>query len=342
MLLQRTLAGIAAHPNVGACILVGLGCEVNQIDALVETYDLCTCNLPGVLQARAEGYPGRPPALVIQQRGGIRKTVAAGVAAVEVLLPKLNAMVRTPEPLSELVVALQCGGSDGWSGITANPAVGLVSDEIVRQGGTVVLGETTEIYGAEHLLTRRAVSPEVAERLLAHVHWWEAYARAQGFRIDNNPTPGNKAGGLTTIYEKSLGAVAKAGSTPLMDVVDYAEPVRTRGLVFMNTPGNDWTAVTGLVAGGCTLVLFTTGRGSVFGFKPAPVIKIASNSALYAHMGDDMDLNAGRVLEGTPLAQVAGELLDLTVAVASGQRSRSEAQDVGEAEFVPWQTVGVL
>jgi altronate hydrolase len=328
-LIQRTLAGIARHPNVGACILVGLGCEVNQISDLVANYDLC-------------GPTGCPPGLVIQDLGGIRKTVQAGIAAVEKLLPAVNGIDRTPQPISELTLALQCGGSDGWSGVTANPVVGLVADAVVQQGGTVLLAETPEIYGAEHLLTRRAVSPEVGQRLVAHVRWWEERARRLGLEIDNNPSPGNKAGGLTTIYEKSLGAVAKAGSTPLTGVYDYAEPVTARGFAFMNSPGNDWVSVTGQVAGGCNLVLFTTGRGSVFGFKPAPCIKISSNSTTYERMVDDMDLNAGRILEGADIEEVAAELLDLVVAIASGQPSKSEDQGVGEAEFSPWNLGGTL
>jgi altronate hydrolase len=326
-LLQRTLAGMATHPNVAAYVLVGLGCEVNQADALVEGYQLCGHN-PFLAEC--------PPILTIQDLGGIRKTINAGIATIEDLLPQVDQVSRTPQPVSELVLALQCGGSDGWSGITANPVVGLVADEIVRQGGTVVLSETTEIYGAEHLLTRRAINPEVGRKLLTMVQWWEDYTRKMGIKIDNNPTPGNKAGGLTSIYEKSLGAVAKGGRTPLTGVYEYAEPVTSRGLAFMNGPGNDWTSVTGQVAGGCTLVLFTTGRGSVFGFKPAPVIKIVSNSATYQHLQDDMDLNTGRVLEGVDGAVIAAELLELVVAVASGQPTKSEGQGVGEAEFVPW------
>jgi altronate hydrolase len=333
VLIQRTLAGIARHPNVGACILVGLGCEVNQISDLVANYDLC---------GPAGAPTGCAPGLVIQDLGGIRKTVQAGIATVEELLPAVNGVGRTPQPISELTLALQCGGSDGWSGVTANPVVGLVADAVVRQGGTVLLAETPEIYGAEHLLTRRAVSPEVGQRLVAQVRWWEEHARRLGLEIDNNPSPGNKAGGLTTIYEKSLGAVAKAGSTPLTGVYDYAEPVTARGFAFMNSPGNDWVSVTGQVAGGCNLVLFTTGRGSVFGFKPAPCIKISSNSTTYERMIDDMDLNAGKVLEEVDLEEVAAELLDLVVAVASGQRSKSEAQGVGEAEFSPWNLGGTL
>jgi altronate hydrolase len=240
------------------------------------------------------------------------------------------------------MVALQCGGSDSWSGITANPVVGLVADQIVRQEGTVVLAETPEIYGAEPVLTRRAVSREVGQKLIDKIHWWEHYTKTRGIEINNNPSVGNKAGGLTTIYEKSLGAAAKGGSTPLTGVYDYAEPITTRGFTFMDSPGYDPVSVTGQVASGCTLVLFTTGRGSCFGFKPAPSIKIATNTATYQHMIDDMDMNAGKVLEGATLEQVAAELLEMTLNVASGQPSKSEAQNVGESEFDPWYLGGTL
>lgn len=326
-LLQRTLAGIARHPNVGGYLLVGLGCETMQIATLADRCGLCV----------PEGC-----GLVIQDLGGIRKAVQAGISAVKELLPEINQAQREPHPLSELVLALQCGGSDGWSGVTANPVVGLVADELVRQGGTVVLAETPEIYGAEHLLFCRAVTPEVGQELLGLVQWWEDHAGKLGMLVDDNRSVGNAAGGLTTIYEKSLGAVAKAGQTPLVGVYEYAEAVTSHGVVFMNSPGYDPVAVTGQVAGGCTLVLFTTGRGSVFGFKPAPVLKIASNSTTFQRMADDMDLNAGRVLEGASLEDVAAELLELVVAVASGQPSKSEAQDVGEAEFSPWSLGGML
>jgi altronate hydrolase len=335
LLLQRTLAGMARHPNVGAFVLVGLGCETNQIADLVENQQLGQANGGG-------GAIRWPPSLVIQDLGGIRKTVQAGIAAVEALLPRVNAAQRTTQPVSELMLALQCGGSDGWSGVTANPVLGLVADELVRQGGTAVLAETPEIYGAEHLLTRRAISPEVGQKLVAKVHWWEAHAQRLGLEIDNNPSPGNKAGGLTTIYEKSLGAVAKGGHTPLMGVYDYAEPVTAHGFTFMDTPGYDPVSVTGQVAGGCNMVLFTTGRGSVFGFKPAPSLKIATNSVTYQRMIDDMDVNAGKVLEGAPLEEVAAELFELVIAVASGQPSKSEAQGVGETEFNPWNLGGTL
>lgn len=333
VLLQRTLAGMARHANVGAAILVGLGCETNQISNLVDRYHLggCLGNLPGC-----------PPGLVIQELGGIAETVRTGIEAVEALLPEVDAVQRSVQPISELVLALQCGGSDAWSGVTANPTVGLVADEVVRQGGTVVLAETPEIYGAEHLLTRRAISPEVGQQLLDQVRWWEQYTQKMGMLMDDNRSAGNQEGGLTTIYEKSLGAVAKAGSTPLTAVYDYAEPVTGRGFAFMNTPGYDPVSVTGQVAGGCNLVLFTTGRGSVFGFKPAPTIKISTHPALYARMAGDMDMDAGRILSGAVMEEVAGELLELVVAVASGQPTKSEAQGVGEAEFVPWNREGTL
>ena len=330
VMLQRTLAGMARHANIGACVFVGLGCEANQISDLVANYKL---NGDAVTA---------PPGITIQGEGGIRKTIAAGVAAIEALLPQVNTVSRSPQPVSELMVALQCGGSDGWSGVTANPLVGAASDLLVAQGGTVVLGETPEIYGAEQLLTRRAVSREVGERLLEMVRWWERHSEKHGVEIDNNPTPGNKMGGLTTIYEKSLGAVAKGGSTPLTGVYEYAEPVSARGFTFMDSPGYDPVAVTGQVAGGSNLVLFTTGRGSAFGFLPAPSIKLASNSALYRHMDEDMDFDAGRILDGLAMEDAAQELLELMIAVASGAESKSEAQGVGEAEFNPWNLGGTL
>lgn len=334
VLLQRTLAGMARHPNIGAYVIVGLGCETNQVADLVQNHDLRALDDGGVAHT--------PPSFVIQGEGGIRKTIAAGVVAIDALLPVVNAAQRTPQPISELMLALQCGGSDGWSGVTANPLLGVVADEIVRQGGTAVLAETPEIYGAEHLLTRRAISSEVGHKLVDQVRWWEAHARLHGMEIDNNPSPGNKAGGLTTIYEKSLGAVAKGGTTPLVGVYEYGETVTARGFTFMNSPGYDPVSVTGQVAGGCNLVLFTTGRGSVFGFKPAPSIKICTNTPTYERMIEDMDVNAGQILDGMPMTEVAAELLDLTVAVASGQPSKSEAQGVGEAEFNPWNLGGTL
>ncbi|MFO7323711.1 MAG: altronate dehydratase family protein [Chloroflexota bacterium] len=330
-LLQRTLAGMAVHANVGAYILVGLGCETNQIADLIRNYSLDAGN--GLKP---------PPSLNIQDEGGIRKTVQAGVGAIRELLPEVNRVARSPQPVSELIVALQCGGSDGWSGVTANPALGLAVDELVRQGGTGVLAETPEIYGAEHLLTRRAISEAVGQKLVEKVRWWEDHARKHRMEIDNNPSVGNKVGGLTTIFEKSLGAVAKGGNTPLTAVYDYAERITERGLVFMDSPGYDPVSATGQVAGGSNLIVFTTGRGSVFGFKPVPSIKVATNSEMYRRMEDDMDLNAGEVLEGKTLEAVASELFELMIRVASGEQTKSEAQGVGESEFNPWNLGGTL
>jgi altronate hydrolase len=278
---QRTLAGIVDHPNVAAYVILSLGCEVNQPADMIE--------FTGLDDPRG----GMPKIITIQLDGGFRKTVEAGIKAVEDILPYANTFTREEVPASELMVALQCGGSDGWSGVTANPGLGKAADILVRHGGTVVLGETTEVYGGEHLLTNRAKSPEVAQRLVDMIRWWEEYTAYHGGSIDNNPSPGNKAGGLTTIYEKSLGAIAKAGTTPLNQVVGYAERVTERGFVHMDTPGYDPVSVTGQVAGGCNMVVFTTGRGSAFGFKPAPSIKVATNSELYARQEPDMDIDAG-------------------------------------------------
>lgn len=319
--LQRTLAGFACHPNVAACLFVGLGCEVNQFESML----------------RSELFgAARPPYLAIQDSGGVAATIEAGLAAVAELLPLADTFQRQPLPVSELALALQCGGSDGFSGVTANPALGHAVDLLVAQGGTAVLSETPEVYGAEHLLTRRAVSRNVGEQLVQRIHWWEKYTAREGFEIDNNPAPGNKAGGLTTIYEKSLGAVAKGGSTPLTAVYEYGVPIRERGLVFMDTPGYDPVSATGQVAGGCTIIAFTTGRGSCFGFKPAPSIKIASNSSIYRRMSGDMDVNAGRILEGATVEDVGRDIFERIVAVASGEASLSEQQGIGEEEFNPW------
>lgn len=320
--LQRTMAGIVEHPNVAAYVVMSLGCEVNQPTDLIDSTGM--------------GNGHRPTVLTIQQDGGLLKTIEAGINAVKELLPVANEATREPVPASELVVALQCGGSDAWSGVTANPGLGRAGDLIVRQGGTIVLGETTEVYGGEHLLTRRAASREVGEKLIEKIHWWENYTAMFGASIDNNPAPGNKLGGLTTIYEKSLGAIAKAGNTPLNQVVGYAERITERGFVHMDSPGYDPVSVTGQVAGGCNVVVFTTGRGSCFGFKPAPSIKIATNSTLYANQEPDMDINAGIVLDGMSLDDLGQEIFDKILAVASGEQSKSEAVGVGEEEFNPW------
>ena len=277
--------------------------------------------------------------LNIQEEGGITRTVEAAVRAVHELMPEANAWRRTEQPASKICLAMECGGSDGNSGVTANPALGVAADLLVAQGGTAVLGETTEIYGAEHLLTRRAVSREVGEKLVERIKWWEWYTGVFGAQIDNNPSPGNKAGGLTTIYEKSLGALAKAGSTPLVDVADYAAPATTPGLVFMDTPGYDPPCTTGLVACGANVLVFTTGRGSVLGLKPTPCIKVATNTPMYERMIDDMDMDAGSILEGEPVDSVGRRLFDLILDVASGTETKSEQPGVGEEEFAPW-TIG--
>jgi altronate hydrolase len=273
----------------------------------------------------------------IQEMGGTRKTVAAGIAFVKEVLEEANTVSRVPVPASELCVALQCGGSDGYSGITANPSLGAASDLVVRHGGTVILSESPETYGAEHLLTRRAVSPAVGQKLVDVMHWWEAYCEREGAEMDANPSPGNKLGGLTTILEKSLGAMAKAGSTNLVEVVRYAEPVTAKGFVFMDTPGYDPVGATGQVAGGANLLCFTTGRGSVFGCKPTPSIKLATNTPMYQRMEDDMDINCGTVVTGEETVQQVGErIFAKMLETASGGRTKSESFDFGAAEFAPW------
>jgi altronate hydrolase len=322
-LLRRTLWGTAANPNFGAVMLVGLGCEVLQVGQF----------------ARDFGLAGREEfrSFTIQEAGGTRKAIDQGLAVLGELLPLANAARRVEIPASELVVGLQCGGSDSWSGVTSNPALGNAADRLVALGGTVILSETPEIYGAEHLLYARARAPEITAKLRARLQWWETYAATHGAEMNNNPSPGNLAGGLTTILEKSLGAVAKGGTSPLMDVFGYAEKVTSRGLVFMDSPGFDPCSATGQVAAGATLLAFTTGRGSAFGFKPSPSIKLSSNSELFERMRDDIDLDCGGIATGT--STVAGDgarILDYLLEVASGRQSKSEALGYGGAEFVPW------
>lgn len=321
-LLRRTLAGYARHANFSHIVMIGLGCEVNQIGAFLEEQDL----------------GDRIRNMNIQSMGGTRKTVEAGIDFVKEVLHEANSVRREPVPASELTVALQCGGSDGYSGVSANPALGIASDLVVRHGGSVILSETTETYGAEQLFTRRAESPEIGQRLVDLMHWWEEYTAKEGAEINANPTPGNKAGGLTTILEKSLGAMAKAGSTNLVDVVRYAEPVTKKGFTFMDTPGYDPVAATGQVAGGANLVCFTTGRGSMFGCKPAPSIKIATNTPMYRRLEEDMDVNCGTIVDGDETVEQAGQrIFDLILRVAGGERTKSEALDFGADEFAPWQ-----
>ena len=327
--LRRTLTGYARHPNFAGVLLVGLGCEDNQVETLSENWALASDTQLHVM--------------TIQGEGGTKATVAEGVDRLTAMLPKADAAVRRPVPVSELVLGLQCGGSDSFSGITANPALGVAVDLLVAQGGTAILGETPEIYGAEHLLTRRAVNAEVAAQLLERIEWWESYTAANHGSMDNNPAPGNKAGGLTTILEKSLGAVAKGGSTCLTGVYEYAQAVTNKGFVFMDTPGYDPVSVTGMVAGGANLVCFTTGRGSAFGCKPVPSLKLATNTPLFASMGDDMDLNCGAVADGdVDVEEMGRRILGALVATASGSRTKSELLGVGGEEFAPWQLGAVM
>jgi altronate hydrolase len=328
-ILRRTLAGYARHPNFGAVLVIGLGCEVNQIEALLASQGLAR----GPLLAT----------MTIQESGGTVKAVSHGIELINQMLPQVNNVHREAVSAHHLVVGLQCGGSDGYSGITANPALGAAVDLLVQHGGTAILSETPEIYGAEHLLTRRAVSKEVGEKLVARIKWWEAYTARNNAEMNNNPSPGNKAGGLTTILEKSLGAVAKGGTTNVVDVYEYAEPVTAQGLVFMDTPGHDPVSATGQVAGGANLICFTTGRGSVYGCKPTPSIKLATNSALYSRMTDDMDINCGEVLDGNSSLEEKGQqIFQAMLKTASGQPSRSEEHGFGADEFQPWMLGAVM
>jgi altronate hydrolase len=321
--LERTQWGYAGHPNLAAALVVGLGCEVFQISRLKDKYGL------------VEGDNFRT--MTIQDTGGTKKTIEAGVARIEEMLPRANQVQRETIPASELTLALQCGGSDGYSGITANPALGAAVDLLVRHGGTAVLSETPEIYGAEHLLTRRARTREVGEKLVDIIRWWQDYCARNDGSMDNNPSPGNKAGGLTTILEKSLGAAAKGGTTTLTEVYRYAEPITAKGFVYMDTPGYDPVAATGQVAGGCNVLCFTTGRGSAYGCKPTPSIKLATNHDVYRRMLDDMDINCGDILDGVSIEAKGQEIFETILRVASGEKTKSELLGYGDNEFVPWQ-----
>ena len=321
--MQRTEWGYATHPNIGGALMVGLGCEVMQIPDLVHHYGLKENELFHTM--------------TIQATGGTRKTVERGVAIIKEMLPQVAAVKRETVPASELMLALQCGGSDGYSGITANPALGKAADLLVEQGGTAVLCETPEIYGAEHLLTRRAATREIGEKLVGIIKWWEDYTARNKGEMNNNPSPGNKAGGLTTILEKSLGAAAKGGTTTLRGVYHYAEPITSRGFVFMDSPGYDPVGVTGQVASGCNVICFTTGRGSAFGFKPAPSIKLATNSDTYERQTEDMDINCGDILDGVSIEAKGEEIFETILRVASGSKTKSELLGYGDNEFVPWQ-----
>jgi len=328
-LLQRTLAGFARHPNFGGILWVGLGCEVNLVNSLLESTGLEI----GCLMKTLE----------IQSAGGTRKAVQRGVDAIRDMLPRLNEIRRQPVSVEHLVLALECGGSDAYSGITANPALGAAVDLLVQHGGTAILSETPEIYGAEHLLARRAINQNVGEKLLQRIRWWETYTARNGAVINNNPTPGNKAGGLTTILEKSLGAVAKGGTTSLNEVYRYAETVTRKGLVFMDTPGHNPVSITGMIAGGAHVICFTTGCGTVCGFKPVPTIKLASGTAMYRRLADDMDINCGRILDGTAsVKEMGAAVFERIIETASGRKTMSETHGFGNHEFVPWHMGAVL
>ena len=322
-LLRRTLAGYARHPNFAAVLMVGLGCETNQIG--------------GIFQAHNLKENEKLRTFTLQDTGGTAKTVQRGIETIRQMLPEANAVSRQTVPASHLTVGLQCGGSDGYSGITANPALGAAVDWLVRHGSTAILSETPEIYGAEHLLTRRAVSREIGDKLIRRLDWWEDYCARNNAELNNNPSAGNKAGGLTTILEKSLGAVAKAGTTNLVEVYEYAEAVTARGFVFMDTPGYDPMSATGQVAGGANLVCFTTGRGSAYGCQPTPSLKLATNTALWQRQEEDMDINCGEIIDGAvSIAEVGARIFQLMLDCASGQPSKSELHGYGQNEFVPW------
>ncbi|MEX2122021.1 MAG: altronate dehydratase family protein [Pirellulales bacterium] len=325
--LNRVLAGFARHPNVGGYLLIGLGCETAAMPYLVDNSGLVQIN--GTARKL-------PPILSMQDCGGTQKTLDKALEVLDGMLPAVNDVRRVPVPAGELLLGLECGGSDGNSGVTANPALGVASDMLVAAGGTSILAETPEVYGAEHLLIRRARSRAIGEKLAERIRWWQHYTAMFGVELNNNPSPGNKDGGLTTIYEKSLGAVAKGGTSALSGVYLYGEPITSKGFVFMDSPGFDPASVTGLVASGANVVAFTTGRGSCFGCKPVPSIKIATNTPMYERMIDDMDLDAGTILSGTPVEEVGRQIFELVLEVAGGKKTKSELHGVGEEEFVPW------
>jgi altronate hydrolase len=327
-ILRRTLSGYAVHPNFHSVLFVGLGCETNQISGVLESSGL------------KDGAKLR--SFTIQDSGGTRKTIERGIAMIKEMLADANRVQREPVPAAHLVVGLQCGGSDGYSGISANPALGAAVDKLVAHGGTAILSETPEVYGAEHLLTRRAVSREVGEKLLARIKWWEEYCARNGAAMDNNPSAGNKVGGLTTILEKSLGAVAKGGTTNLVEVYEYAQRIDAKGFVFMDSPGYDPMSATGQVASGANLICFTTGRGSAYGCAPSPSLKLATNTALWERQEEDMDINCGGVIDGSATIEQLGEqIFQMMLDCASGVASKSELHGYGQSEFVPWQ-VGVV
>lgn len=328
-ILQKTMAGYARHPNFGGVLVVGLGCEVNRISDFFGAMHLDTGTFL--------------KALDIQDSGGTENTVSSAMAMITEMVPQVAQAQRQQVSAEHLILGLECGGSDAYSGITANPALGAAVDLLVKDGGTAILSETPEIYGAEHLLIRRAVDCGVAKKLMEKINWWEAYTQKHDARINNNPTPGNKDGGISTILEKSLGAVAKGGSSPLNEVYGYADPVRAKGLVFMDTPGYDIVSITGMIAGGANMISFTTGRGTVVGFKPVPCLKLASNTPMYNRMDKDMDINCGPVVDkGLSVNQAGEKIYERILETASGKKTCSESFGYGDHEFVPWHIGAVL
>jgi altronate hydrolase len=323
-ILRRTLRGYATHANIAGILVVSLGCEVNQPE------NIFGAGLDGIEH------------LTIQNLGGTVPTVNEGLRRVAEMVAEVAQLRREPIPVSELVLGLQCGGSDAYSGLTANPTLGVAADLLVAAGGRVILGETPEIYGAQHLLKRRAADPQLADRIDELLRWWQDYAHRNGAALDDNPSTGNRAGGISTIWEKSLGAVLKAGTSPLNSVVDYAEPVTADGLTFMDTPGYDPVSATGMVAGGANMLAFTTGRGSLFGSRPVPCVKISTTSALYRHMTGDIDFDAGPAMSQTDQIRYGVSLFELLVDTASGQSSKSEALGFGVEEIAPWRMGAVL
>jgi len=329
IVMRRTLSGYARHVNFAGVLIIGLGCESNQIKDLMQ------------LEGLEEGSSLHT--LTIQETGGTQKTISKGIAVIDDMLTQANKVKREAVPVSEIILALECGGSDSYSGISANPVLGYAADKIVQQGGTAILSETSEIYGAEHLLTRRAISEEVGQKLIARFDWWEDYCKRTKSEMNNNPSAGNKAGGLTTVLEKSLGGIAKGGTSNLVEVYEYAEPVTAKGLVFMDTPGYDPIAVTGQIAGGANLLCFTTGRGSAFGSKPTPCLKMATNNTLWNRQREDMDMNCGDVVEGKETIAEAGERLYIMILeMASGRKTKSEQFGYGSLEFVPWNIGSIM
>ena len=325
---RRTLAGYARHANLAAVLVVGLGCERNQLEDLLASQGL-----------------QRGPRLVafnMQDTGGTRETIAAGIRAVEALLAEANDVRREPVSAEHLTIGLQCGGSDGFSGIGANPALGAAMDILVRHGGTAVLSETPEIYGVEHMLVRRAVTEAVGRKLLDRIEWWKTYSRGQSGQMNGVVVAGNQAGGIANIFEKSLGSAMKGGTTPLRAVYEYAEPITERGFVFMDSPGFDPVSATGQIASGANLICFTTGRGSMFGAKPVPSLKLASNTPMFERLKGDMDINCGQVVDGTlTMAQMGEQIFQHILRCASGEKSRSEELGLGDHEFVPW-SLGIV